>query len=548
MKKLLKLTAAVTMTAMLLTAVGCSKQGKNSGKTAEEGKTAATGLIVEGSDKAAKSKDNDLVIAMEGAVSSMDPANIPDTSAISATRGIYETLVKFDSNNKLVGGLAKSWEISDDSLTYTFHLNEGIKFHDGTEFNAEAVRANYDRVCNKDNKLRQRRTFIVVNKDKSEEPRVASLETPDAKTVVFKLAKPWSPFINRLTQFCIISPKAIEKYGNDIMYHPCGTGPYEFVEWKEGDHTLFKRFEGYWGEKPGVDTVMMKTVPEAGARTAMLQTGEADLVYPMPADQIKALGNTKDVNVLATPSNIMRYVTLNMNLPQLKDLKVRQAMNYAIDKDAYVKVMYDGHATVAGSVVPSIIQGYVEQPAYKYDIAKAKALMKEAGYEKGFDLTIWGDNTTQEIKGMTFIKQQLEQIGIKVDVQAMDPATVGDKIYVPKEEAKINMWYVNWSASDYTMDGSMRALLYSNMAPPVSANTPYFDNPEFDKALDEGLANADPKKQAELYGNAQKIAWEACPWLFLANDQIIYSAKNYLSNVYVAPDGSINYATAKLNH
>ena len=131
-------------------------QDVDSDVTTEVAQLGALGVILQSSDTSAKSKDNDFVIAMEGAVSSLDPANIPDTSAISATRGIYETLVKFDERNQLVGGLAKSWDISEDSLTYTFHLREGIKFHDDTDFNAEAIKANYDRVCNKDNQLRQR--------------------------------------------------------------------------------------------------------------------------------------------------------------------------------------------------------------------------------------------------------------------------------------------------------------------------------------------------------------------------------------------------------
>ena len=172
--------------------------------------------------------------------------------------------------------------------------------------------------------------------------------------------------------------------------------------------------------------------------------------------------------------------------------------------------------------------------------------LKEAGYEDGFKLTLWGDNTTQEIKGMTFISQQLAQIGIEVEVQPMEPATVSDKIYVDKDEAEINMWYVNWSASDFTMDGSLRSLLYSSMCPPTSANTAYFNDADFDKDLDEGLATANEEEQAKYYGDAQKIAWEACPWLFLGNDQIIYSTKSYLSGVYVSPDGAFNFANATL--
>lgn len=504
------------------------------------------GYILKATNEDSKSSDNDLVIAIEGSVSSMDPANIPDTNAISATRGVYETLVSFDENQELTGKLAESWEVSDDSLTYTFKLRQGVKFQDGTEFNAAAVKANYDRVVNKDNNLRQRRTFIVTNEDGSETPRVDSIETPDDYTLVIKLTQAWAPFINRLTQFCIISPAALEEYGNDIMNHPCGTGPYVCTEWEEGDHTSFKRNDDYWGDKPGVDTVTIKEVPEAGARTAMLQTGEADFIYPTPSDQIEAIKGTDDVNILTTDSNIMRYVTLNMDLEQLSDVKVRQAMNYAIDKDAYIQLMYSGYGKPATSVVPSIIGGYEEQEAYTYDVDKAKELMKEAGYEDGFKLTLWGDNTTQEIKGMTFISQQLAQIGIEVDVQPMEPATVSDKIYVDKEDAEINMWYVNWSASDFTMDGSLRSLLYSTMCPPTSANTAYFNDADFDKDMDEGLATANEEEQAKYYGDAQKIAWEACPWLFLGNDQIIYSTKSYLSGVYVSPDGAFNFANATL--
>lgn len=552
-QKILGLLLAIIMVFSMAGCGGSDDQDKASDETEtktteveETGSVDADGYILKATNTDAKSADNDLVIAIEGSVSSMDPANIPDTNAISATRGVYENLVKFDEDNELVGELAESWEVSDDSLVYTFHLQEGVKFHDGTDFNSAAVVANYERVINPDNNLSQRRRFVVAKDDGSETKRIESVEAVDDYTVVFTLAEQWSPFINRMTQFCIISPTALEEYGNDIMYHACGTGPYTFVEWEEGDHTTMKRNEDYWGEKPGVDTVTIKEVPEAGSRTAMLQTGEADFIYPTSSDQIEAIKTNDDINVMAADSNIMRYVTLNTNIEALSDVKVRQAMNYAIDQDAYVQLMYSGYGKKATSIVPSIIGGYEEQQEYTYDLEKAKELMKEAGYEDGFELTLWGDNTTQEIKGMTFIKQQLEQISIEVEVVPMEPATVSEKIYVEKEEAEINMWYVNWSASDFTMDGSMRNLLYSTMAPPNSANTVYYNNSEFDKLLDKGLQTADEAEQATYYGPAQEMAWDDAVWLFLGNDQIIYSTKSYLSGVYVSPDGAFNFANATL--
>ena len=388
------------------------------------------GYILKATNEDSKSSDNDLVIAIEGSVSSMDPANIPDTNAISATRGVYETLVSFDENQELTGKLAESWEVSDDSLTYTFKLRQGVKFQDGTDFNAAAVKANYDRVVNKDNNLRQRRTFIVTNEDGSETPRVDSIETPDDYTLVIKLTQAWAPFINRMTQFCIISPAALEEYGNDIMNHPCGTGPYVCTEWEEGDHTSFERNDDYWGDKPGVDTVTIKEVPEAGARTAMLQTGEADFIYPTPSDQIEAIKGTDDVNILTTDSNIMRYVTLNMDLEQLSDVKVRQAMNYAIDKDAYIQLMYSGYGKPATSVVPSIIGGYEEQEAYTYDVDKAKELMKEAGYEDGFKLTLWLDNVVFRL-GFAQTRRDARQL-----VSHAHFTVNGKKVNIPSYQVK----------------------------------------------------------------------------------------------------------------
>ena len=487
-----------------------------------------------GSDSAAGGSTT-VTVAIGAGFSTLDPGYVYEKYPPLVINACYENLFKFYSNDGAAEPcLADSYEFSEDNKTLTVKLKENVTFASGNKMTSADVAFSINRCKN----LQGNPSFICDTID--------SIETPDDYTLVIKLTQAWAPFINRLTQFCIISPAALEEYGNDIMNHPCGTGPYVCTEWEEGDHTSFKRNDDYWGDKPGVDTVTIKEVPEAGARTAMLQTGEADFIYPTPSDQIEAIKGTDDVNILTTDSNIMRYVTLNMDLEQLSDVKVRQAMNYAIDKDAYIQLMYSGYGKPATSVVPSIIGGYEEQEAYTYDVDKAKELMKEAGYEDGFKLTLWGDNTTQEIKGMTFISQQLAQIGIEVDVQPMEPATVSDKIYVDKEDAEINMWYVNWSASDFTMDGSLRSLLYSTMCPPTSANTAYFNDADFDKDMDEGLATANEEEQAKYYSDAQKIAWEACPWLFLGNDQIIYSTKSYLSGVYVSPDGAFNFANATL--
>lgn len=550
MRKYKQLLGVIFASVVVLSMTACGSGTAQTNKqidesTSEQGMQAEDGKVVIATEQSV-SADNDLVIAIEGSISGLDPHNVTDTNAISATSGMYETLVTFNEKQELVGQLAESYEVSDDSLTYTFHLRKGVKFHDGTDFNSEAVVANYNRVVNPDNKLQRRRVFVVTADDGTEKPRIASIETPDEYTVVFKLTQAYSVFINKLTQFSMISPAAIEKYGNDIMYNPSGTGTFIYKEWIEGDHITMVKNEYYWNGAPSVDSVTIKEVPEAGSRTAMLQTGEADFVYPMSSDQVAAIEGTGDISVNAGTSNIMRYVTLNMDLKELSDVRVREAMNYAIDKNAYIQLMYSGYGLAATSIVPSCISYYTEQTPYTYDLEKAATLMKEAGYEDGFKLTLWGDNTTQEIKGMTFIQQQLQQIGIDVKVVPMEPATVSDKIYVEKNEAEINMWYVNWSASDRSTDSSVRALLYSTMSPPTSANTAYYNNSEFDSLLDQALTITDSDELTTIYSKAQEIAWNDAPWLFLGNDQVIYATKSYLSNVTVLPDGALNYKNAVL--
>ncbi len=484
-----------------------------------------------------QSPDNDLVVAFNNDLQSLDPHNTTDTLSITVSRTMYEGLISFDDNQNIIPVLAESYEASDDNLTYTFKLRQGVKFHDGTDFNAAAFIANYERVMANESFRQYRRASTWE-----------SVTAPDDYTIVIVTNKPNSSFINQFTQFLVISPKAIAELGNEgLAKTTVGTGPYTFGERIEGDRITVNPFDGYWGEKPSVDSLTFRAVPEDGSRVAMLQTGEADFIYPLPAIQAPNVDGTKDIKVVASPSNIMRYVTLNNDKKELSDKRVRQAMNYAIDKNAYAKTIFNGYASEVNSCFPSTVSYYSPQTPYTYDLEKAKQLMTEAGYPDGFDVTIWGDNTTNEEKGMQFVQQQLSQIGINVNIVPMEPNIIDSLIYVEKAQATIEMWYVNWSASSFDADGSMRSILYSQMAPPTSANTAYYNNPEFDRLLDEGLATSDPEQLKTIYADAQKIAWDDAPWLFLGNDQVIAGTKTYLSGVSLRPDGSLNLKSAALN-
>nr|WP_314639226.1 ABC transporter substrate-binding protein [uncultured Olsenella sp.] len=520
---------------------GCGKKGSDATTPVESGSDTAAaevdadGFVVKATKTDGKSADNDLVIAIEGTIQNLHPMNWSDGNSGNVCYYMYETMVAHDEDYNFVPMLAESWDVSDDALTYTFHLRSGVTFSDGTPFDSSVVVTNYNEAVKKENGWRRRRTFVQTLDDGSENYRVAKVEAPDANTVVFTLSVPYSPFMNSISQFYLINPSAAVDPNYNYLAQSAGTGAFTLKEWVNGDHTTMVPNPSYWGEKPTVDSVTFREVPEAGARIAMLQTGEADFVYPTPSDQIATIKGAGDINLKAQKSTTMRYVTLNTNVKELSDVRVRQAMNYAFDQKAYAEVLYSGFADPATSVLPEKLHSYEAQTPYDVDLDKAKSLLKEAGYPDGFKLTLWGDNSTQETKGMTFVMQQMAQIGITVDVQPMEPATVADKTALPADETELQMWYVNWSQND--ADGFLRSLLSSGMVPPTGYNTAFWKDDEFDANLEKGNAAPTQDEQDKYYRECQKIAWENCPWLFLATDDSLFSYKEYLKGVRMIPMG-----------
>lgn len=517
-----KFTVLVLILALALFSVACSS---------EEAGTS-------GETKGA-SGDKEITIAIDQNFITLDPHNAGDTVSIFGIRSMYEGLVGFDKDMKIVPALAESYEISDDGLNYTFKLRQDVTFHDGEPFNAEAVKANYDRIMDDANNLSAKRSLKFVK----------SMEIVSDYEVSFNLIEPFSAMINKFGMVPMISPKAIEEGTKYIETNPVGTGTFEFVEWKQGKTLEVKKYADYWGgDQTNVEKVKFSPVPENGSRVAMLKTGEADFVYPMPQQDVKQFENNKDVTINESPSSIVRYVSINTFMDQYKDLKVRQAMNLAVDKEAYIQVVKSGFGHVLDSTMASETQYYAKQKAYEFDVKKAKELMKEAGYEKGFAAEIWGNTSSESLKGMEFIKQQLAQIDIDVKIKSMEEGTLSDEIYTPAkpEDAKVQMWYVSWSPSSGDADGATRSLFSNEYFPPNGANTAYYDNDKVTNWIKEANTKTDPKEQEKIYQEIQRTVFQEAPWIFLATDVNLSAQVNHLEGVYVAPDGSIDISKAQL--
>ena len=543
----MKKQASIILAALLavsLTACSGGKTETPASTAAGETSAATEAASTAGGDNTAVSPDNDFVIALQADATHLDPHVSGNGVSNTITNSMYETLVWFDENLELKPLLAKSWTVSDDGLDYTFVLNEGIKFHDGEPFNAESIVANYER-AKSDSSLRLASQTAMWD----------SVTVDSEYQVTIHLKEPNNTFLNKLAQVRIVSPKAIKELGKDgLAKQSAGTGPFILSERVDGGYTKMVRNENYWQDGPKVDTLTWRVVPEDGARVAMLQTGEADIISPLPAIQVDKLKDDASLDVLNLGGLTYRYATLNKNYTladgrkPLDDVRVRQAMNYAFDSEAYTQVVFQGYASVPTSLFASSVPYYAEQTPYTADVEKAKSLMSEAGYSDGFPINIWVDNTTIEMQGAEFLKQQLAQINIDVNVVPMESTTIADMTSAPEDKTEVQMWYVNWSSGDYSADGSMRNILHGDKYPPSGYNTAFYNNAEFNKCLDDALKTTDTDEITKLYAQAQSIAWEECPWIFLGVDNSLIGQKKYVKGIKYRPGGTILVTNIELVH
>ena len=484
-------------------------------------------------DEGAKSPDNDMVVALQADATHLDPHVSSNGYSNTITNAMYETLLTFNEKSEVVPLLAKEWSVSDDGLYYTFVLNEGIQFHDGEPFNADAVVAVYERGLNDDSLTLKR---SISNWE--------SVTADSEYQVTIKLKEANNTFINKITQVRMVSPKAMEQGKDYLAKNSAGTGPFILSDRVDGGYTKLVRNENYWQEGPGVDTLTFTVVPEDGSRIAMLQTGEADIIDPVPAIDVARIEDDPTIVVDNFPGITYRYVTLNteMELPDgrkpFADKRVRQALNYAFDSNAYAQVVFNGFAVEPTSIFSQNIMYYSPQTPYTPDL-EAKELMKEAGFEDGFDVQIIVDNTTIEMKGAEFVKQQLSQINVNVELLANESTANAELTSAPLEDTTVQMWYVNWGSGSYEADGSMRNILHGDKMPPEGYNTAFWNNEEFNNLLDSALKMTDTEEIAEAYAKAQAIAWEECPWIFLGNNNTLTAHKSYVSGIKYKPAGEL---------
>lgn len=520
---------------VVLAACNSDKSSDSKENTSKDNKETSKGESVSTGNKI-------LIFGRGGDSVSLDPIAVTDGESFKVTQNIFETLLNFGEQDTTIHeGLATKWEASDDGLTYTFTLREGVKFHDGTDFNADAVVKNFERWANGSDDQFPYYGSMFGGFKGDEGHVIASVTADGDNKVVFKLTRAQAPFLKNIAMspFGIASPTAFEKEGDKFGDNPVGTGPFKFVDWKRNDSITVEKFDGYWEKGyPKLDKIVFRSIPDNSARLNALLAGEIDLADGVnPADGKTVEGDSK-LQLFERPSMNVGYLGLTNTRPPFDNVKVRQAMNYAIDKQSIIDAFFEGRAEIAKNPMPSSISGYNDDiPGYEYNPEKAKQLLAEAGLADGFEMELWAMPVPRPYmpdgaKVAEVIQKNLADIGIKAKIVSYEWATYLEKA----RNGEADAFMLGWTGDNGDADNFIYVLLDGDNI--GSNNYAYYDNKDVHKILIEAQTEVDENKRIELYKQAQEIIFEDAPWVPLAHSTPLLAGKADLINFLPHPTGS----------
>lgn len=511
MKK--KVLAALLALTLGIMAVGCG-QGKeektgeqNNQKTETEAKSSEPLIVLTGSD-----------------ASTFDPHFCTDSATEIFNKNMYNNLVRFNKDMEIEPDLAKEWSVSEDNLTWTFKLEEGVKFHDGTDFNAEAVKKTFERVLD-ENTGSPRRSVLQA---------IKTVNAVDEHTVEISTETPCGALLQQLCHpvAAIISPVAIEKYGEDLATNPVGTGPFKLKEWKTGEAIVMERNDDYFKGAPSASGVEFRVVPEDATRALLIQSGQADIALRLPVTETERLESDPNVTVEKGNTVMTMYVALNNSKGVLQDVKVRQAMNYAVDKEVIVNDILGGLATVADAPIAPDTWGYQSTKTYECDVEKAKQLLTEAGYPDGIELELWTPvgRYLMDTQVCENLQAQWEKAGIKVNIRQWEFQALMSEV----KKGEFDMVLLGWSPSTGDADQGLYPVFHSTQFPPNS-NRAFYNNQEVDQLLDSAKTEVDETKRKDMYKQAQETIMEEAAWTFLYYPKQALTYRSNVSGIEMLP-------------
>lgn len=477
------------------------------------------GLTLSATAALAQTPPNALVVGQIAEPKSLDPHAVTAVNDFRILMNIYDGLVRYkDGTLETEPALAKSWTISDDGLTYTFTLRDGIKFHDGSPLTAEAVKFNFDRMLDEKHPYHDTGPFPLSFFFSA----IDSVTAKDKLTVEFKLKEPYAPFLSNLAYptGLIVSPEAVKKYGKDFGRHPSGTGAYKFAEWESNSKVVVTRNDDYWDGAPSLEAVIFRPITDANTRVAEMMSGGIDMMVEVPPDNVAGFQSDAAFTVHEQAGPHVWFLILNAKEGPFADKRVRQAVNFAINKKALVENVLQGTAAIAaGPTPPAFSWAYNDslQP-YPYDPDKARKLIKEAGQE-GAELTFYvtegGSGMLDPVPMGAAIQADLAKVGFKVKIETYEWNTFLGKVN-PGLEGKADMAEMAWMTND--PDTLPYLALRTGAWPDKGGfNSGYYSNKKVDELLEKARSSTDQAERAKLYKQMQEIVHDDAPWAFIAN-------------------------------
>lgn len=485
-------------------------------------------------------KHTTLVWGREADALSLDPAIAVDAESSRVIANIYEGLVAHGNDStKVVPALAYDWTISPDNRVWTFFLRKGVRFHDGTPFNADAVVFSFMRQIDPDHPYHED-AFIYSDVAFQYVKQVVKV---DDFRVQIILTRPYAPFLSNLAiqhAFPIVSPSAVRKQKEAFGRHPVGTGPFKFSEWIDDDRIVLTKWEKYWDVPAKIERLVIKTIPNAKNRLLALKTGAIHGMNGVDQETMQQIESprNKDLKLVVKPGRSIVYMAMNLEKPPFHLQKVRQAVNYAINKPKLVKLIYGGTAIVAANPLPPSFWGYHHGISdYGYAPEKAKKLLAEAGFENGFSTNLFYSPRPAYPSGIErIIRANLGAVGIHVDIINLDWKTHLEMSF----KGVHDMCILGWVGDNGDPDSILYPLFDKEHAnPPKATNRAFYKNEELHEILLKAQTNANRGYREEMYIKAQKIIHTDAPWVPLVHTREMIALHKKVQGVILQPSTDV---------